>query len=289
METNSRALYAQLLDACQTRWTPCGEGRMCWREWGNGPPVVLLHGGSGSWRHWLRNIPVLAPHYRVLVADMPGLGDSDMPPHPFAHDNLVRSTQLLSEVIMDGIRALTPEPVHVIGFSAGSITGAQMATLYPENVLSVNIAGASSLGLPWGGLAGELQRMEKTMSRADQVAVQAHNASLIMLHGFVAPDSFEAELQLENAERARLRTHPLADGDVLLEALPRIQAPLHVTWGKNDPYALPNLDERAQRVRQHFPNAEINCLDDAGHWVMYQRADAYNPILLRQLKNPGER
>ena len=49
------------------------------------------------------------------------------------------------------------------------------------------------------------------------------------------------------------------------------------------------LDERAQRVRQHFPNAEINCLDNAGHWVMYQRADAYNPILLRQLKNPGER
>ena len=82
---------------------------------------------------------------------------------------------------MDGIRALTPEPVHIIGFSAGSITGAQMATLYQENVLSVNIAGASSRGLPRGGLAGELHRMEKTMSRAEQVAVQAHNASLIML------------------------------------------------------------------------------------------------------------
>ncbi|HEX4114045.1 MAG TPA: hypothetical protein VH020_16050, partial [Stellaceae bacterium] len=38
------------------RETPCGDGTMVWREWGEGVPVVLLHGGYGSWQHWLRNI-----------------------------------------------------------------------------------------------------------------------------------------------------------------------------------------------------------------------------------------
>src|SRR5487761_2706101 len=65
--------------------TPCGDGSMVWRLWndtgdGNAPLVVLFHGGAGSWRHWVRTIPALARHYRVLVPDLPGLGDSAYPP-----------------------------------------------------------------------------------------------------------------------------------------------------------------------------------------------------------------
>src|SRR3712207_2598632 len=59
--------------------TPCGSGRMVWYRWGEGPTVVLLHGGAGSWRHWVRNVQILAERYRVLAPDLPGLGESDMP------------------------------------------------------------------------------------------------------------------------------------------------------------------------------------------------------------------
>src|SRR3546814_6277896 len=48
----------------------CGDGQMVWRLWGEGPPLVLLHGGSGSWTHWFRNIPALARRYRVIAADL---------------------------------------------------------------------------------------------------------------------------------------------------------------------------------------------------------------------------
>src|SRR3546814_8575896 len=57
--------------------TPCGDGRMSWRVWGDGPPLVLLHGDFGSWTHWLRNVSRLAAYFRVIVPDMPGYGDSD--------------------------------------------------------------------------------------------------------------------------------------------------------------------------------------------------------------------
>ena len=55
-----------------------------WCEWGHGKPLVLLHGGHGSWMHWARNVQALAQHYRVLVPDMPGFGASEdfaLPPH----------------------------------------------------------------------------------------------------------------------------------------------------------------------------------------------------------------
>src|SRR2546430_16249676 len=35
--------------------TPCGDDSMVWRVWGEGEPLVLFHGGSGSWAHWVRN------------------------------------------------------------------------------------------------------------------------------------------------------------------------------------------------------------------------------------------
>ena len=41
-----------------------------------------MHGGFGSWLHWVRNIEPLARRYRVLAVDLPGLGDSALPEEP---------------------------------------------------------------------------------------------------------------------------------------------------------------------------------------------------------------
>ena len=56
--------------------TPCGEGTMVWRLWGEGDPLVLAHGAQGAWDHWVRNIPELSRHRMLLVPDMPGHGES---------------------------------------------------------------------------------------------------------------------------------------------------------------------------------------------------------------------
>jgi pimeloyl-ACP methyl ester carboxylesterase len=280
---DTRYWYAELAHTAKRHETPCGDGTMVWREWGEGAPVVMLHGGSGSWRHWIRNIPQISQHYRVLVADLPGLGDSDMPPFEFDHGDLLGSVRRLAQIVLDGILKLTQSPVALVGFSAGSITAAQLAACHSPHVRSLHIAGGSGMGIPWGGLAGKLRPMAKDMTRDEKLAVQAHNTGLIMCSTPVASDSIEAELQLDNTECARLRTHPLADSDVTEQALQGIKAPLQMIWGSNDPYAGPDLEGRVGLVRKHHPNADIHLLGEAGHWVMYERFDAYNPLLLSAL------
>jgi pimeloyl-ACP methyl ester carboxylesterase len=73
-----------LVDALRERasvhLSPCGVGHMVWHVWGEGRPLLLLHGGSGSWTHWVRNIDSLvAAGYQVVAPDLPGFGDSAQP------------------------------------------------------------------------------------------------------------------------------------------------------------------------------------------------------------------
>jgi pimeloyl-ACP methyl ester carboxylesterase len=57
--------------------------RVRWRRFGTDttqPPLVLLHGGHGSWMHWLRNAEALSAGRTLWLPDMPGFNDSDAPP-----------------------------------------------------------------------------------------------------------------------------------------------------------------------------------------------------------------
>ena len=91
---------------------------MVWRSWGEGPPLVLLHGASGSWTHWIRNIRPLAARFRVLVPDMPGFGDSDAPPEPHTADGL-------ADLLAAPLNVMLPPPTRfdLAGFSFGGIIG----------------------------------------------------------------------------------------------------------------------------------------------------------------------
>src|SRR5579863_9848650 len=81
-------LVKSLAEEAEEILSPCGRGYMIWRAWGTGPLLVLLHGGYGSWAHWVRNIRPLASRFRVIAPDLPGLGDSATPPLPYTPEGL---------------------------------------------------------------------------------------------------------------------------------------------------------------------------------------------------------
>ncbi|MBC7681334.1 MAG: alpha/beta fold hydrolase, partial [Ferruginibacter sp.] len=126
--------------------TPCGDGHTVWRTWGSPggsqPPVLLLHGGSGSWTHWVRNIQSLVDAGRqVWVPDLPGFGDSDLPPDGSDADALPAPLQAgLQQLIGD-------TAVDVVGFSFGSMVGGFIAQAYPARVARLVLVGAPALGM----------------------------------------------------------------------------------------------------------------------------------------------
>ncbi len=255
---------------------------MVWRIWGQGEPVVLLHGGSGSWTHWIRNIPALEDRYRLYVADIPGFGDSDMAPQDYDVDRLPESTDHLAEIVCQGLAKLLPPPAryHLVGFSFGSVMGGYVARREGERLASFTLIGAAALGVPWPGLTKELRAMIGGMSNEEVMEVQRHNLNAIMLNTPPSEiDDYSVWLQMENVRRARMRSHVVAGTDTLVRTLSDVAAPMTVIWGAEDVFAKPGLTERQAVFRSVQPAADIHILDGVGHWAMYEAAGQVNRLL----------
>lgn len=244
---------------------------LVWREWGDGAPLVLLHGGSGSWRHWLRNIAELSEHYRLLVPDMPGLGESALP-----EEETPAGAAL---VLRQGLEALlgTERRYHLTGFSFGANVGGQLAAMEGKHVRSYTAVGAASLGLPRPPL-----ELLKVRDKTGEARREAHRENLarLMFHDRALIDDTALEIQEHNTQHARLRSRGFASSAMLRDALAEAKAPLAGIWGERDAVAWPEVRARLDVLRSLDPGLLEMVIPQAGHWVAYEAPEAFNAALL---------
>ena len=280
------AAHLDRMEAEAARFEPrLGDHHTAWRRWGEaGPAVVLLNGGTGSWMHWVRNIPALEDRYRVFAADLPGMGDSGLPPVMEPVEDLVR---ISGTIVASGIEGLLgrDEPVHIVGFSFGSMVGAHAAARLGTQVATFTMVGASGLGLAFSG-PGRLRKPEPEMTEEDLREVHRYNMVTLLFADAANADELALEAQVRNAGNIRIRSHTSAVTAILLEALPAVRARLGAIWGGRDPF-LPARDEREALLRRFDPDIPIHIVEGAGHWAPYEGAKAFNRCLLDLLDRDG--
>jgi len=252
--------------------TRCGDGAMVWRIWGSGPPLVLLHGGYGSWTHWIRNVLPLARGFTVVAPDLPGLGESATPPEPHAAEGLAR-------ILVEGLEIVLPrrERLHLAGFSFGGVLGGHVAAQLGPRVRAFTVVGSNGLGLV--RQPTDLRRAPVGASAEEALAVHRHNLGALMIADPAKIDELAVYVQSQNAPRGRVRSRRFSRADTLVRALPHVAARLDGVWGGRDATAYPHLDERARTLRSFQPEARFEIIDGAGHWVQYEAADQFNPLL----------
>jgi pimeloyl-ACP methyl ester carboxylesterase len=279
-DTASAAFVASLDAEARKERTPCGDGSIVWRVWGAGEPLLLLHGGSGSWTHWIRNIPELARHYELWVPDIPGLGDSAMPPEP-------RTPAHIAEIMCAGVDRLFPPGAafHVAGFSFGGQVAGVIAALDGERVRDLTLIGVAALGLR-ADPRQPFAKVRTGMSSDEIAGVWRQNLEVLMFADPARIDALAIHLQAENIRRARFRSRPFAATDGLAQALARVSVPLKTIWGTRDIIARPSLEARLVILRRHHPELEVRLIEGAGHWVMYEAPEQFNGALLELLGVP---
>jgi pimeloyl-ACP methyl ester carboxylesterase len=259
--------------------TPCGAGSMVWRIWGNGRPLVLLHGASGSWTHWIRNIMPLATRFRVFAPDMPGFGDSDAPSAPHAADTLV-------DLVASGLDIVLPPPtgLDIVGFSFGGIIGGLVAAKLGRRVRTLALVGPGGLGLPAAPTPALLGIDSATARRVDIKRVHHENLRRLMIANPHRLDELAVFIQTENVRRARFKSGNIPGSDILFQALPHIRARITGVWGRCDAFVGPYLEERRRVLASVQHDLDFRAIDGAGHWVTYEAADEVNAVLFEMLK-----
>ena len=252
--------------------TPCGAGTMVWRVWGNGPPLVLMHGGYGSWTHWVRNVLALARKFTVVAPDLPGLGESATPPEPHTAEGL-------AAIVVEGLDIVLPRDTapHIAGFSFGGVLGGHVAAQLGDRLHALTLVGSNGLGLV--RQPTDLQRVPASSSAEEALAVHRHNLGALMIADPAKIDDLAVYIQSQNAPRGRVRSRRFSRADTLARALPLVRVPLDGIWGERDATAYPHLDERARVLRSFQPGARFEVIAGAGHWVQYEAADRFNPVL----------
>ena len=278
------AAVVAAVEAKSTRHeTPCGKGSIVWRRWSSerteraGSPVLLVHGGGGSWTHWIRNIEALAARHTVWALDLPGLGDSAVP-DAFTIDEI-------GVIVERGLRTLIPDgPVDVVGFSFGGAVSTYVAMKLEGRLRNLVLTG-SRFNIDLSGEFPQLVSWKEIEDPEARLAGHRRNLEIMMIADQAHIDDLAIYVQSTNTPRARFFGPKLDPNGKLHEFLPHVRPQRRVTGisGLEDQIAKPIMHKQDSGLKAIHPNGIFHGIADAGHWVQYEGAARYNAIVLETL------
>ncbi len=260
--------------------TPIPGGSIVWRSWGEGPPLLLVHGGVGSWLHWIANIEDLARDHRVVAVDLPGLGDSSEAPKP-------HTAEAIAELLRSGIDTAMgeDEPLTIAGFSLGGAISTPLAAMLGARVRRLVLCGPSGMGAMWQNTPARPARRRPDMTDAELLDRARESLVLTMIADPAHVDARAAAVQRKLLDQdRRLRGDVISYTEVVLDALPTLHPSTRVVivFGERDVYVHPNVYGCRDTVVRRFPHVATHVVPGAGHWVQYEGAATVNPILRGQ-------
>ena len=265
--------YAALLARATRRTTPCGDGELVWHVWGERQagalPLVMLHGGSGSWTHWIRSIGALvAAGYQLWLPDLPGFGDSAPPPDGHDADAMV-------EPLYQGLQQLGLLPCQLVGFSFGGMTAGLLAAAHPDVAERLIVVGAPAMGVvPTKQFT--LRGWRHLPDAERQREVHRYNLGALMLWDTDKIDDAALALHQHNVHRDRLPRRRLANTDILAQSLPQIRVPVAAIYGAHDALYNTYMGALVDKFRAVTPQLlDAVLIADSGHWVQYEQPERF--------------
>ncbi|MDQ2999315.1 MAG: alpha/beta fold hydrolase [Chloroflexota bacterium] len=247
-------MIAQNSSRLERRWAKIGPATIAYEVAGSGPPVVLVHGLSGSSRWWRRNIGALTPYRRVYVVDLIGFGASR-----------ARQRFVLAEAasyLTRWMDQLELERVSLVGHSMGGLIAAELAADTPDRVERLVLVDPAALPF--------------------DAHFMTHALSLLRELRTISP-SFLPVLFADSLRAGPLTFWRAARGLMLADLRPKlalISAPTLVIWGEHD--ALVPL-AFAQQLAHYLRYEELVVIKGAGHVPMWDRPQEFNRVLTKFL------
>ncbi|MGW0886402.1 alpha/beta fold hydrolase [Streptomyces sp. NPDC002671] len=256
-------------------------------ETGDGPPVLLLHGGgpgASGISNYARNIAELAKEYRVIVPDLPGYGRSTKGvdgSDPFGY-------------LADGIRGLLDAlglgKAHMVGNSYGGACALRLALDTPDRVDRMVLMGPGGIGttraLPTAGLNNLFNYYSG--DGPSRLKLEKFIRDYLVFNAADVPESAIDERYRASIDPEVIASPPLQrpSGPNALRTLwkmdftrdrrlSRLPVPTLVLWGAEDKV---NRPAGGRMLADRMPNCDLYLVANTGHWVQFERAELFNRL-----------
>jgi 3-oxoadipate enol-lactonase len=247
---------------------------------GEGEPLLLISGHSGTTALWGPIVPLLSRAYRVVAFDNRGIGYSEAPESPV-------SVKMMADDAAGLMDALGIDSAHVLGASMGGMIAQELALNHPARIISLVLACTT----PGGSRAPFLD--DETLAMGEQMAAMPQDDLAKVLVGLLyTPEYIESNPQVVEETvglimekpippwvRAR-QTEACAAHDTC-DRLPLIKAPTLVIGGERDNVIPP---EQQKLLASEIANAELVMWKDLAHGFLGQKPEETAEVILGFLR-----
>jgi pimeloyl-ACP methyl ester carboxylesterase len=250
------------------------ERRVYYEEHGEGDPVLLINGLGADHTTWGLQTEFLRKHFRVIVFDNPGIGQTEGPQGPY-------TSALFADVAAALLRLLGFERAHIVGASMGGLIAQQLAVRHAELVRSL------TLHCSWWRADRRTTALIRSWQSYARVATPLDLARQIWLW-VLTPRYFEerAEEMAELEREVESNPHPQsaeafsdqAEACIAHEALEEIasvKAPTLITVGDGDLLTPPS---HSFEIKARMPKATLHVWPEMGHAPFWEIPDEFNEL-----------
>jgi pimeloyl-ACP methyl ester carboxylesterase len=248
---------------------------IAYREAGQGPAIVLLHGFLCDSRCWRAQLSGLSDQFRVVAWDAPGAGRSSDPPRTF-------TTESYARCLAGFLDAVGVAGAHVVGLSWGGILAQELCRLYPRRLRSLVLADTYA---GWRGSLPEpawKQRLATCLADADGPPEALVAKMLPGMFSDAGPSDVRDELAgiMREFHPIGFRLMAMSSAEVdTRDLLSSIHVPTLLLWGADDRRSPVDV---AEQFRAMIPRAELAIIPNAGHVSNMEQPDAFNAHVRRR-------